>query len=316
MNPIKEFKVRIAALCMVFLLCIVSQGCVQDDLSECGIGVQFRYIKNVDRIDKFPSAVNRITLFVFDENERYLGSYTGEGEPLKDNYIMNVPLKEGNYKLIAWGNLYDCYDITDCIPGTTTMEEFMLKVKNTDNTVSEHPVHLFYGGVEEVEVKEEAGRKYVLIDLTKDTNTIYVSATGLPLGVDSKADYASGTPFRCAITSRNGEYYHDNSITGERLTYIPQYAVEEKKLKSDFVIMRELNDASLTESRLILTHEETEKELLNWSLTELLLPAAITGDLDIDDEFHIDVEFDYTNGSFSIKVNDFVVVDNGGSIIG
>ena len=316
MKPIIKFKNRMAAFCIVITLCILSQGCVQDDLWECGIGVQFRYIKNVDRTNKFAAQVDVITLFVFDENERYLGQFSSEGETLDNNYTMNVPLKGGHYNLIAWGNLAECYTLTDCMPGETTMEEFMLRLEHLDNTVTEHPVHLFYGGIEEVDVVADDGRKNVLIDLTKDTNSIYVTAHGLPLGV---TETKSGTPFSCKITSRNGEYNYDNSITGDRLTYIPQYRVEEKKLKSDFVIMRELNEASLTESRLILTHDESGKELLNWGLTELLLPAAISGDLDIDDEFHIDVEFDQTNGSFTIKVNDWVVVENsagGGVIIG
>jgi len=314
MTPIINLKDRITACCIFIALCIFTPGCVQDDLSECGIGVQFRYIKNVDAVDKFAAQVDVITLFVFDANDRYLGQYSSEGETLTNNYIMNVPLKGGHYKLIAWGNPAGCYTLTDCVQGETTMEEFMLRLNSLDNRVTEHPAHLFYGGVQEVDIVAADGRQNILVDLTKNTNSIYVTAHGLPL---REAETRSGTPFSCTITSRNGAYKYDNSITGERLTYIPQYRVEEQKLKSDFVIMRELNDASLTESRLILTHDESGKELLNWSLTDLLLPAAISDDLDIDDEFHIDVEFDHTNGSFTIIVNDFVVVDSSGNgIIG
>jgi hypothetical protein len=292
------------------------QGCIQDDLSECGMGVHFRYIKNVEEVDKFATAVEFVTLYVFDENDVFVTEQTETVEYLKDSPMI-LPLRAGKYKLIAWGNAGDSYEIAACKPGETLLEDFVLKIKREADTVTEHPTHLFYGGVEEVDIVSGLGRKSVLIDLMKDTNSIYVKATGLPIGQSGseEAGTAGDNPFSCTITSINGDYKFDNSITGNRLTYIPKYTVEENVLKSDFVIMRELNDGS-TESRLIILHKESGKELFNKNLVnDLLLPAATKNDLDIDDEFHINIEFDQTNGSFSVSVNDFVVIEGGGSII-
>ncbi|MDH6306602.1 hypothetical protein M2459_003327 [Parabacteroides sp. PF5-5] len=316
MKPIKEISVRIAAFCTVWVFLLSSWGCVQDDLSECGIGVQFRYIKNVAGVDKFATAVERISLFVFSEDGRFISEFSDQGSVLQDNYIMTVPLKAGNYKLVAWGNLDECYDITDCIPGQTTIEEFMLKLNRLDDTVTEHPTHLFYGGVQEVGIEAAEGRRLILMDLTKDTNTIHVTARGLPV-TDNNTRTGSNSRFQCTITSRNGDYNFDNSITGNRLTYIPKDSIEEKSLKSEFVVMRELNDHS-TGSRLLITHQgesEDEEVLLDTSLSELLVPLSITGDLDIDDEFHLDVFFEHTNGHFTITINDWVVVDGGGGTV-
>ncbi|MDH6307066.1 hypothetical protein M2459_003123 [Parabacteroides sp. PF5-5] len=319
MKPIKLVNKWIAAFCMLSLM-VTLQGCVQDDLSDCGIGVQFRYIKNVEGVDKFAAAVDKISLFVFDEKGTYLGEYSDQGDILTDNYIMNISLRAGIYQLVAWGNLCDDYLLTPFTIGVTQIEEVLLSLKNTEYTVENHPTHLFYGGINTIEITSDyTGRKHVLMDMMKNTNSIHVTAYGLPLEITSKSASRSGTTFDCTITSRNGDYKFDNSITGERLTYIPGYGTEGQVLLSEFVIMRELNDGS-TGSRLIVTHhkgsgEEESKsgeaeetvELLNVSLTDLLVPASITGDLDIDDDFNIELIFDYTNSTATIIVNGWVI---------
>lgn len=316
MKPINLIKNRIAAFC-IFLVCMM-QGCVQDDLSDCGIGVQFRYIKNVEGIDKFTSVVERITLFVFDGQGTFIGQYSDEGDILKDNYIMNIPLKGGNYRLVAWGNLCEDYELSGFTQGVTHIDDVLLTLNRTDNIVTEHPTHLFYGGIEEVELDTPyTGRKYIMMDMMKNTNSIYVKASGLPVGNQTKAEPAWGSTFTCAITSVNGDYRFDNSITGERLTYIPEYSASEETLDSDFVIMRELNNGS-TGSRLQVLHNDgdgTVKEtLLDMDLTSLLVPASVTGDLDIDDEFTIELLFDQTNGHVTIKINDWEYKGNIGGL--
>lgn len=318
MKPINLIKNRIASFCILLLACVL-QGCVQDDLSDCGVGIKFRYIKNVDGIDKFTSSVERITLFVFDEEGYFIDEYSDEGDILKNNYTMNLPLKGGKYQLVAWGNLCEDYELTGYTRGVTKIDEVLLSLKRQDNVVNEHPTHLFYGGVESIDLQSPyTGRKYITMDMMKNTNTIYVKTKGLPVKSDTKAESAWGTEFTCTITSVNGDYRFDNSITGERLTYIPEYSRQEETLDSGFVIMRELNDGS-TGSRLIISYNgEAEKEpeiLLDTDLTKLLVPASITGDLDIDDEFTLEVLFDYTSGNVTITINDWVVV-GGGSVIG
>ena len=320
MTPINKNKIRTTAIGLLAALCTcILPGCIEDDLSECGVGIRFRYVKNVEGVDKFPSDVDRISLYVFREDGIFIGEYHDGGSRLDGNYTMNLGLKEGNYKLVAWGNLCDDYEVTPCVPGQTRLEDFMLKLKNTRDTVYAHPGHLFYGGVEEVEIKTPyTGRKYVTMDLTKNTNTIHVITSGLPLGENTSGNGDAGTPYTCRIISRNGEYNHDNSITGNRLHYIPDGTVEGGLFLSDYVVMRELNDASITGPRLVITHHPVDggsKVLLDTSLTELLLRVSITGDLDIDDEFTLHVEFDYTNGSMTILINDYEVV-GGGAIIG
>lgn len=320
MIPMNTHRIRTVAIGLLTALCILFTGCIEDDLSECGVGVKYRYIKNVEGVDKFPSDIDKVALYVFREDGLFHGKYEDGGDHLDSNYTMNLNLKAGNYTLVAWGNLSDDYDVTGCIPGQTRIEEFLLRLKNVNDTVHAHPGHLYWG-MGTVEIKKPyTGRTYTTVDFWKDTNTIRVVTSGLPLGDNTPEGAESGTPYTCRIISRNGEYLHDNTIAGNRLTYIPSYSVEGSSFISDFVTMRELNDASITGSELVIMYHPTDggapKELLRTALTGLLVKASVTGDLDIDDYFLLEVEFDYTHGSATVTINDFVVVDGGGGIIG
>ena len=109
--------------------------------------------------------------------------------------------------------------------------------------------------------------------------------------------------------SKNGDYKFENNdiASNDRLYYIQNSGFDtSSNLVSDFLIMREMNDKS-TDSRLIITHTDslTTRELLNEDLVELLIPASITKDLDIDDTFDVVVEF--ISGQIYISVNGWLV---------
>ncbi|GEM_PF-1348932 len=312
-------RLNIVGLISISILVMILHGCVADDLSDCGISIQFSYKKNVEGIDKFSTDVQRITLFVFDSNGLYVGEFSDEGDVLKSsNYRMNVGLKSGSYKLVAWGNLCDDYELPT-FTKETNIEDVRLSLRSQDNIVNEHPTHLFYGETDVEFDSETIGRKYVELDMMKNTNTIIVRTKELPINSEysDKRMRKSETPeYECLITSKNKTYKFDNSIIGDdRLTYIPasSASVEEQTLKSDFVIMRELNDGT-TESRIIIrdfsTKSSEPKELLNESLIPFLIPASVTGDLDIDSDFELDVVLQYGNGTVTIIINGYVVVED------
>lgn len=307
--PKKDIKKRLVAGWIVSLILCSTSGCIQDDLSDCGIGVTFRYVKNVDGVDKFGDLVDRVSLFVFDEAGSFVGEYDSEGETLGNGYTMNLPLNPGSYQLVAWGNLCEDYELPALVPGKTNMDDILLTLQRANDTINRHPANLFHGGVQRIDIQPPyTGRKTIMMDMMKNTNSIQVKTRGLPASSGSKADGDWGNTFTCTITSVNGDYRFDNSITGNRLTYIPEYSTGDDSLDSDFVIMRELNDGS-TGSRLIFTHHGTDGKsdntLLDTGLTSLLLPASVTGDLDIDDQFVIEVLFDQTNGTVTIRINDW-----------
>jgi hypothetical protein len=141
------------------------------------------------------------------------------------------------------------------------------------------------------------------VDLIKNTKKITVIASGLS-GAES-----DGAQFDCRITSRNaGLRFLDNGISeNTKVTYVPHDYKEQDKRISEFMVIREIQDKS-TESRLIytMTDHTGERTLLDESLVDMLLAYLVNRmwDLNIEDEFVIQVEFSVGNHvTASITIN-------------
>jgi hypothetical protein len=337
MKPAIFFNRNFAVAC-VSALFLLMQGCVTDDLSICGISVHFTYTKNLEGVDKFSSSINKVNLYVFDTDGYFIQEYVVEKDTLPQDLTIYVNLSPGTYDFVAWGNLGEDYEILSAFEkGVTRMDDLQLSLKRQpDNTVleTEMPDPLYHGGLfrSEILATDLQINQKLTIDMMKDTKDIKVIAHGLAVTAETRS---AGTPYDCTITSRNGDYKFDNSITGDaRLRYIPQASVisadDESLLVSDFVIMREFNTTGITDSRLILNRQATsaaeERVLLDEDLLPYLL-AAGTGDvlaikqalslrpyvveeswanLDIwDDTITINLWFDETTGTVSVSVNDW-----------
>ena len=297
---INRIKALAFGLPLMFIMSLT--GCVEDDLSVCGISVNFVYDKNVDRVDKFATNVDKITLFVYDSQGNYVGEYASEGNKLHSGPI-KLNLMEGEYTLVAWGNLCDDYELADI----ASYEAAVLSLRRANDTIMNRPGDLSHGELSKIQVRADLSANQTdTIYLTKNTNNIVVTTVGMPYSETSK------TKYDCYIVSRNGDYKFDNLMTGaDRLHYIPEASIngDEEKV-SDFIILRELNDKTLTNSRIFIsrtTEGEGTETLVARDLTDILLPIAITGDLDIDDYFEIELEITETNGTTTIRINDWKV---------
>lgn len=296
------------------VLVLFMQGCIGNKAVNCGVEVRFRYVKNPDTyltgadVDKFAEQVNSITLFLFDEEGVFIEQFREESEYLNTGQGMRISLGSGNYKLVAWGNLCEDFVVPQCASGLTNIDDLITKIDHQSGSVDKHPTHLFFGSADVVISGVETYMS-ITIDLTKNTNYIHVTKRGLPVSGDVEA-----SDFKCTITAYNEACKFDNTIVGEtRLTYKPLRSVNsENHYISEFVTMRELNEGE-AQSRLIITYEPggvIEKELVDTPLTPLLLQVARTGDLDIDDEFYLDVEFDFSNGTAIISINGWVIAED------
>jgi hypothetical protein len=315
MKPAIFFNRNFVLACLSALFFLV-QGCVTDDLSVCGISVHFRYTKNLDGVDKFASSVKKVNLYVFDAEGYFIQEYAVEKDSLPQDFTIYVNLTPGTYDLVAWGNLGDDYEVQAALEkGVTRIDDLQLSLKRLPgDSVMDTPEPLYHGSLFHTEIlaTDLQFNQTLIIDLMKDTKEVKVIASGLAVTKESKA---GGTVYDCTITSRNGDYKFDNSITGEArlLQYIPQTSVDdENRLVSDFVVMREFNENGITGSRLILSRVPASpgdegKELLNVDLRTYLLAAtgdpANPADLDIWDKFRIELFFDETTGTVSISVN-------------
>ena len=77
-------------------------GCIQDETSDChpGLEIAYAYTLNNEGVDRIGSEVDRITVFVFDENGLYLDRYPFSEEEFKSkNHTVSLPLPAGNYKI-------------------------------------------------------------------------------------------------------------------------------------------------------------------------------------------------------------------------
>jgi hypothetical protein len=310
MKLLNLLKTGVISFGSIFLLPLM-QACVMDDLSECGVTVYYRYTRNMEGVDKFASEVKKINLFVFDAEGLFLTEYTATEKELGNSQAMYLNIPPGTYDFISWGNLDEDYQLPVFEKGKTSLQEAILSLKRTEKTVSKYPHSLFFGGLQKVQVLPALQKKQILtVDMMKNTKRIKVIAKGLP------SQEIAEHLFDCRITSANGDYKFDNSIAGdESLRYVPQTSVgEDGQLLFDFVTLRELKDGS-THSKLIFTYKRqqsnTEVELFNVNLAELLLSVSKTKDLDIEDYFEIEILLNYTNGSATIQIEGWESIETG-----
>lgn len=315
----KSPKIR----CVTFLFAAVTlllQGCYHEDLSDCGVSIRFRYIKNVDQVDKFAQEVNQINLYIFDENGIFVQEMVDASSRIKEpNFAFHINLSPGKYSFVAWGNKSDAYTVTDFVSGVTKYTDAVVALKRTQNTVSAQLVDMFHGALIQSEVEVGVANQYKTIDLIHTVNQVKVIMKGLPL---TRANEAPGTPFSCYVTSKNGDYRFDHTYaTATEIKYLPRYTVESGIVTSDFHILRERNDGS-SGSRIVVTYQPVDaplRILVDEALSPLMIDVSKTKDLDIDNYYQIVLEFKYTNTSVTVTINgwkDIVVGEGSEGIIG
>lgn len=303
-NRVKQTALFTATI----LTALITGSCTKEDLSNCGLVLKFRYDYNMDWTDKFPSDIFKLNVYVFDESGFFVGEFVDEGGHLNETYKMRLKLDPGRYNIYTWAELRDDYRITALSKGASQFGEARLSlIRGSDNTISTHPKPLYHGQVTALEVTGSSNKE-VWVDLIKNTNTVKITAKGLPLGTGSPA-------FTCRIEGDNAEYKFDNSFAADGdVTYIPKSGVAAQSLVSDFTVMRLVPSG---QSEIVLEYNPTRTGG-NEIYRAKLIPLIMTNpgiDLDRQDVFEIEIEFDYTMTAVSITVNGWKTV-LGSEIIG
>lgn len=81
---------------------------IYDDLEPCphGVSLRFVYDYNMSYSNAFPSSVDCLTLYVYDEEGFYVTTKVVTGPELRDeDYRMTLDLEEGTYRFVAYGGL-------------------------------------------------------------------------------------------------------------------------------------------------------------------------------------------------------------------
>lgn len=298
---------------IIFLL----QGCMKEDLSSCGLFLQFKY---KDNTDKFLDSIKTVHLFAFDEGGYFVGQWmhsTSSGNQ------MRLPLEKGTYTLVAWGDISNKFSYTKLVTGVTNFSQALMSLKrDREYTVRDKLMPIYHSVVYNLSVKK-IGRQFCDLDFINDVNYIEVTMKGLPIKDDlenSRKGIVTENRFSLYVTSSNGDYKFDNSRweSSPNIRYIPKYQQQSGVLSADFSVMR-LSKGD--DSRLIVNHTEDDgsiRELYNESLTELISKNTSI-DFDLESNFRIELLFDHTYAVIGVTVNDWEIVENdngSGGIIG
>lgn len=225
-NRLNRLKKRMALL----LLCLTAASCdvIYDGEGDCEphYRVEFCYDRNLKFADAFASEVKSISLFLFDEEGRFVRRFDDSGEALASgSYSMPVDVKPGNYRMVTWAGLKDHphFSVPELTPGVSTIDELRCTMARTNadgyGIVSEdlnNPQALFNGYTEEQRFPSCEGEHVIPISLTKNTNSVRVVLQQLSGEAVDPSDFS----FR--ITDDNGTMNYDNALLpNATLTYLP-----------------------------------------------------------------------------------------------
>jgi hypothetical protein len=256
-----------------------------EDLTNCGLFVTFKYDYNLQRADMFGDHVGGVTLYVFDSDGRYVRSYESndipsmgmmlDGEYVHAMQILDLP--NGKYRFIALAN-QKSYEATLATPGPKYRRTELStgdnceKLKVTlDRKAGVPPASsmvsnvapmdtLWHGmtGNLPVEVRNN-GKTVTKISMVRDTKMLTVSLHNLD--EDKKADMDTND-FDYFIVDNNGILgYNNDLLKDEDLVYTPFHKWNTDVRDKNGTVSEVTAHAGLTFNRLIW-YEEADKNAL------------------------------------------------------
>lgn len=195
---------------------------VWEDEPVCpqGLSIRFVYDYNMEFANAFPSQVHCVTVFIYDENGRYVKTVTetDRSKLADENWRMNVDLPEGTYQVVAYGGMA-CDDASFSFEGGNSLiTDRRVALKPSLLTSPKGPnLHpLFYGELKQPGSDEEpelptveyndANYRDVTVYMMKDTNNIRIllhNADGTPV---------DGEDFTYSLTADNTLFNYDNAL--------------------------------------------------------------------------------------------------------
>ena len=204
--------------------------------------VRFVYDMNLKWANAFPSEVNSVNLYVFDNNDRFVKSYIYNGEELSDpKFSIELDLQAGTYKMLAWcgldnpGAAEESFSVPVPIAGVTTLSEMTCALNTQTKGVyanesgdkvysTERLYFLYWGYLEATLVDNHDGQTYdYVICLTKDTNHVRIILQEIN-GEDLNPE-----DYEFTIESVNGIMSWNNQPIGDtKITYQPWSQVNDE----------------------------------------------------------------------------------------
>lgn len=197
--------------------------------------VKFVYDMNLKWANAFPSEVNSVNLYVFDNKGLFVKEYRESGDKLSNpDFAIELDLPVGSYKFLAWcgldnpGATEESFTVTNPVVGRTSLQDVICSLNTQSVSIygggdnssvysNKRLYFLYHGFLEETLVDNHDGSTYeYTIFLTKDTNHIRIILQELNGDDLNPDDYA------VTIESANGTLGWDNQLLGNTvITYQP-----------------------------------------------------------------------------------------------
>ena len=267
---------RHIAMWFVLIGSLIMTSCdsFNEDLPECRLFVKFKYDYNMEFADAFHSQVDKVELYVFDKDGKFLFKQTEEGSTLgTGSYLMEVKLPVGQYQFMAWAGAHDSYDITSLQAGVSSIADLKLQLKREETLIIDKELEpLWYGEINNVDFTGTTDQTEV-INLIKDTNKVRFVFQGSnedSWGVDVNA-------YTYEIIESNGYLAHDNSLLGDDNLSFRPYHIEQKNLAAGIVELNTMRFLENRNARFVVTEKATGKKVFNINLTDFLVMTKIEG---------------------------------------
>lgn len=297
---------RHIAMWFVLIGSLIMTSCdsFNEDLPECRLFVKFKYDYNMEFADAFHSQVDKVELYVFDKDGKFLFKQTEEGSTLgTGSYLMEVKLPVGQYQFMAWAGAHDSYDITSLQAGVSSIADLKLQLKREETLIIDKELEpLWYGEINNVDFTGTTDQTEV-INLIKDTNKVRFVFQGSnedSWGVDVNA-------YTYEIIESNGYLAHDNSLLGDDNLSFRPYHIEQKNLAAGIVELNTMRFLANRNARFVVTEKATGKKVFNINLTDFLVMTKIEGH-NMSAQEYLDRESEYKIVFFFADNNPWLVL--------
>lgn len=297
---------KIYPLCLILTFVLFTTSCIKEDFSDCpaGLKVFFTYTPLDGNIGMDPSKVDKLNLYIFDEETGLLKAMVEDVKPtLSPDYYMQVyDLPAGKYKMIAWGDVYGDYqavdqnDRIDLVVNQTTYNEAFLEFIHKQEVTT--PIgYLFHAQLDGAEVVDNVREQRFYVPMVEITNTFNVTSEGL--GINNRT-------YSIWIVDNNGRYKFDSSFAED--SKFKYYTTCDKDIdRQPFASLRVLKLAADRKDVQFVFHDDTyNMDIYTADLIELLNLRGV--DYETQHIFDIHIKFGKDLG-VSVSVDGWQVVD-------
>lgn len=275
-----------------------------EDLPECRFLVKFKYDYNMLYVDAFHTKVDKVELYVFDKNGKFLFKQAEEGASLATgNYLMEVALPVGEYQLMAWVGARDSYDIASLETGVSDITELKLRLKRDESLIIDKELEpLWYGEINKVEFTGTT-HQIETINLIKDTNKVRFVFQGYTSRWTINVD-----DYDYEIIESNGYMAHDNSLLDDDVLSFRPYFKDQAEPTSAVVEMNTMRLMKDRKSRLVVTEKSSKRKVFDINMTNFLAMTNMENSgmgvqeyLDRQDEYKI--IFFFSESWLAVQIN-------------